>query len=425
MRPLPALFAFSALAAFSAFSAFPKPVLAAPPLLTYKYGEQIFEIRPSRYTHWQRRQRTFTFRGIPILLPEERTAPGNLPKGVEVHERMTWNLSAIAESLESIIGTKINQEAREVRIKRDSEGQILFEGAGIPGRKLNANLAAHLTVTALEEEVPTIILPVEETPPRIIVEDEALAMQGIRKLVAIGESDFSGSPANRRQNIAIGLGKFNGHLIEEGEEFSFNEVLGPVNAKEGYRKELTILGERTIPDFGGGLCQVSTTAYRGVWKAGFPILDRRNHSFAVIYYAPPGTDATIFPPWTDMRFQNDSPGTLLIQTLVEGNKAYFLYYGTPHEDRTVDLIGPFTWDVREPPEDRTMYTTEIPSGETRIVSKAVRGMRTMWYRSLTFADGREEMESFFSYYEARPNIEEIGVTSEESEIMPDFKGEDR
>jgi vancomycin resistance protein YoaR len=406
----------------------PPQALSAPSVLTYKYGEQAFDVRPSGYPRWKTVERTYSFRGVPVVLPPERTTPGKIPQGVEVHEEIIWNREAIRETLESVIAAKINHDRGTVRISRTPEGNIAFDGAGFPGRKVESALAAELTLLALEKDIGIIWLPVVETPPIVLIEDETLKTQGISELVTMGESDFTGSPANRKHNIGIGLSKFNGHLIAQGEEFSFNAVLGAVNSREGYRKELTILGERTIPDFGGGLCQVSTTAYRGVWKAGFPILKRRNHSFAVIYYYPPGTDATIYSP-IDMSFQNDSPGSLLIQTLTEGNKAYFFYYGTPRTNRTVELIGPFTWDVTKPPEDRTMYTTEIPPGETRIVSKAVPGMRAMWYRSLTDSTGTETFEPFFSFYEARPNIEEIGVSPDDprlvKEIAPDRSGEER
>ena len=421
--------ALTTLVAFSALVAFPKVVLAAPSLLTYKYQEQIFEIRPSRFPEWKKEVSHYTYRGFPLLLPEGARAAGALPSEIEVTKRIEWNTSAIADTLLKNIGSKIDRPESNVRIGRDPVGNILFDGVGIPGRKLEADLAALLTITALEQDIPTIQLPVTETDPGITIEDATLEDLGIRELVAIGESDFTGSPVNRRHNIGIGLAKFNGYIIPQGMEFSFNDILGPVNAKEGYRKELTILGERVIPDFGGGLCQVSTTAYRGAWLAGFPILERRNHSFAVSFYSPSGTDATIFPPQTNVRFLNDSPGSLLVQTFTEGNKAYFLYYGTRSTDRSVDLIGPFTWDFRKPGEDRTMYTTEIPPGETRIVSKAVTGMRALWYRSLTFADGREELEPVPSFYEARSNIEEIGVPPDDPRLLAkqetDLSGNER
>jgi vancomycin resistance protein YoaR len=336
-----------------------------------------------------------------------------------------WDRDAIAASLEQRIGSQINQGAGSVRIARDASGAITFDGRGLPGRKLKARLAAELTIAALDQNVRLIQLPVEETPPAVDVADPELRAVGIRELVTVGESDFTGSPSNRKNNIQIGLGKFNGHLIPQGAEFSFNEVLGPVTPKEGYRKELTILGERTLPEYGGGLCQVSTTVFRGIFKAGFPITARRNHSFAVRYYAPPGTDATIYPPSIDLRFKNDSDGALLLQTLTEGDHAYVLTYGTALRDRTVELVGPFVWDIVEPPEDRTAYTTEIPEGERRIVGTAVPGLKAMWYRYTAFRDGREKVEPFFSQYEARPNFEEIGVVPSTAATVLDLRGNER
>ena len=138
---------------------------------------------------------------------------------------------------------------------------------------------------------------------------------------------------------------------------------------------------------------------------------RRNHSYAVRYYAPAGTDATIFPPWTGMRFTNDTRGALLIQTAMEGDNAYFIYYGTKPTKRHVELVGPFTWDIKEPPEDKHGYTTLIPEGETRTVGSAVPGMKTKWYRLISLANGKTEAEEFLSEYAARPNYAETGVAA--------------
>jgi vancomycin resistance protein YoaR len=180
-----------------------------------------------------------------------------------------------------------------------------------------------------------------------------------------------------------------------------------VNAKAGYLKELVIQGDKTLPDYGGGLCQLGTTFYRGIWEYGFPILARRNHSFAVRYYSPQGTDATIYPPHTDIKFLNDSPGVLLIQTATEGNRAYFILYGT-RDARRSEVVGPLTWGFTEPPPDKVEYTTEIPAGTTRKVGERVPGMKAMWWR-LTERDGQEREESVYSVYEARPHFEQVGV----------------
>lgn len=166
---------------------------------------------------------------------------------------------------------------------------------------------------------------------------------GIRALVARGETDFSGSPKNRIHNIRVGAGKYHGLLVPPGAEFSFNENLGPVEAYTGFLPELVILADRTTPQYGGGLCQVSTTMFRAAVRAGVPITARRNHAYAVSYYGTPGFDATIYPPNPDLRFRNDTPGHLLIQTKIEGSKLRFEFWGMP-DGRRVDIAGPFPFD---------------------------------------------------------------------------------
>jgi vancomycin resistance protein YoaR len=110
-------------------------------------------------------------------------------------------------------------------------------------------------------------------------------------------------------------------LLLPGEIFSFNSHLGPVDGAHGFLKELVIKPEGTLPEFGGGLCQVSTTAYRGALYAGLPIVERSPHSYAVGYYSQiggHGIDATIYPGAHDLRFKNDTPGSLLLQAYTEG-----------------------------------------------------------------------------------------------------------
>ncbi|MDO8469046.1 MAG: VanW family protein, partial [Candidatus Peribacter sp.] len=255
------------------------------------------------------------------------------------------------------------------------------------------------------------------TQPEITVQNSALTQQGIREVVSVGESDFSGSTGARRHNINVGLQTFNGTLIPQGTTFSFDETLGPVNAATGYYKELVIMGDKTLPDYGGGLCQVGTTFYRGLWEYGFPILERRNHSFAVHYYSPQGTDATIYPPHTDIKFLNDSPGTLLIQTYAdENNHAYFIYYGT-RDARQSEVIGPYTWGFTAPPADRIEYTTEIPAGTTRKVGERVPGLKALWWRLVNGVGGEKE-ESVYSVYEARPRFDQIGIEATSSLLIP-------
>lgn len=172
---------------------------------------------------------------------------------------------------------------------------------------------------------------------------ESIDNMGITSLLATGESNFYGSTKSRRHNISVGSSKFNGILIGPGDQFSFNEILGNVGPKEGYLPELVIKQGKTVPEYGGGLCQVSTTAFRGAVAAGLEVTERKNHAYAVKYYAPQGTDATIYPPHPDLAFINNTPNYILIQTRTAGDNLYFDFYGT-NDGRQVKTEGPIVYE---------------------------------------------------------------------------------
>ncbi len=390
----------------------PKIAHAAPSVLTYRYQHYLFQLYPNQYSDWWGLEEVWVYRGKNIAAESEWRSDGDemlpLPEGVEKKIQPAWNRAAIADVISHQIGNKLYRSQGEVIISKNNSGSVVFDGIGLPGRKLDINIAVTLTIAAMEADVNDIHLPVIVTQPKVTVLDPYLQDRGIQEVITVGESNFGGSPLNRRHNIAVGLSKFNGHLIPKGETFSFNDVLGPVNRNTGYKTELVILGEKTLPEYGGGLCQVSTTAYRGAWEYGFPIAQRRNHSFAVGYYSPQGTDATIYPPNTDMKFVNDSSSDVLIQTHVDGDEAYFIYYGL-RDDRKTELIGPYNWGQKPPPPDRIEYTTDISPGTKRKVGSAVPGLRSAWFRIVKKPGQEEEVEGYYSIYEARPLYHQIGV----------------
>lgn len=392
---------------------------AATPSLTLRYTHFVFTVAPATHPEWQATEEVFRFNGRPVAGLSPWRAEGDsalsLPPGVTREERTTWNREAIAATLEKDIAPKLARKPSDVTIRRNATGTIVFDGVGMTGRSLELLETADLVIAALENGASDVILSVREIQPKVTVEDPALQKLGIREIVTVGESNFAGSPIPRRHNIVVGLGKFNGHLIPQGEVFSFNDVLGRVDASTGYWKELVIMGEYTLPEYGGGLCQVSTTAYRGVWEYGFPIVDRKNHSFAVSYYAPEGTDATIYPPNIDMKFENNGPSALLIQTYQERDLAYFIYYGT-RDTRSSMMLGPYLWDFREPPPDREEGTTEIPPGTQRKASDRHGGMKAVWSRVLHPGSAEEKTETVYSSYEARGFITQIGVAKEGTEV---------
>ena len=116
--------------------------------------------------------------------------------------------------------------------------------------------------------------------------------------------------------------------------------------------------DKTIPEYGGGLCQVSTTLFRAAVYSGLKITERRSHSYAVRYYSPTGFDATIYPPYTDLKFENTTPGHLYLQSNIQGTKITFQIFGTG-DGRTVKLTGPNVYDQQPDGSLKATLTQEI------------------------------------------------------------------
>lgn len=159
-------------------------------------------------------------------------------------------------------------------------------------------------------------------------------------LLAEGESNFAGSPANRIHNIHVATKRYDGLVLMPGEQFSFNQYLGSVDATNGYLPELVIKDNTTTPEYGGGICQVSTTAFRAAMEAGLKIDSRQSHSYPVAYYGTPGYDATIYNPNPDLKFTNDTGSPVYLRTQIAGTRLTFKVYGTS-DGRQTTVNGPF------------------------------------------------------------------------------------
>jgi len=296
------------------------------------------------------------------------------------------------------IESKVNQELQSARLVIKDGRAIEF----VPPRDrvrllVNESLEKIKRVSVVTSEVEKEVeLAREIKSPEISL--AATNDLGINTLVARGTSNFKGSPPNRRHNIRVGMERFNGVIVEPGETFSFIKALGRVDASTGYRPELVIKGDETIPEFGGGLCQVSTTAFRAILNGGYPVVERQNHSYRVIYYEPAGSDATIYPPRPDLKFTNDTPGAILIHTYLKGDDAYFDFYGTALP-RKVVLDGPYILKTTSYSAPVYIETSSLPPGVIKQVDIAHRGADTVLYRYLYNETGTLlRKDTFKSHY---------------------------
>lgn len=272
------------------------------------------------------------------------------------------NPQPVKTFLETRVAPRVNRDPVNAKFEVRN-GRVTTFALAKKGRTLDIESAKKAIQDALFTSTEnTVPLPVLTQAPEINESDaEEL---GITTLLAVGESDFAGSPANRIHNIRVGASRYHGVLIAPGEEFSFNELLGPVNARTGYKAELVIKRGETVPEYGGGLCQVSTTAFRAAVHAGLDITERRSHSYIVRYYGTPGFDATIYPPHPDLRFANNTSGYILIQTVVKGTKLYFEFYGND-DGREVIVGKPYVYDQKPDGSAKATLTvkTAFPNGE--------------------------------------------------------------
>lgn len=316
--------------------------------------------------------------------------------------------------LEKTIAPAVHVEGRDPRFEL-KDGKIIILAEPKTGMKLKINESlAVLSRALLQSDTEHVNLPVEEySPAPLAIPSE----ENIRELIAKAETDFKGSPKNRRANIVNGMSRINGILIQPGEEFSLLHYLEPIDDTTGFLPELVIKGNVTKPEFGGGLCQVSTTLFRAVAYAGLPVTQRRNHSYRVSYYEPPvGFDATIYSPGPDFKFRNDMPTPVLIQAGVKGTKALVTLWGSK-DGRISEVDKPTVYNIRKPPETILRETTELKPGEKNCTEKAHSGADAYFERRVTYASGEIKKETFKSHYVVWPAVCYVG--SEKKEVIPD------
>ncbi|MBD3244521.1 MAG: hypothetical protein GF335_00835 [Candidatus Moranbacteria bacterium] len=262
-------------------------------------------------------------------------------------ERIRDYLMVVAPGIEQKpVNAVLGFENDQIVIKQESQDKV----------SLNVDQSVGLIQKGILEKKDQIDLEIiRENAP---IAKGNLKEIGIETLIGRGESNFRGSPKNRKHNIAVGASKFNGIIIAPNEEFSFLDNLGAVDASTGYLPELVIKKDKTVPEYGGGMCQVSTTCFRGAVDAGFEITERRNHAYPVHYYSPQGTDATVYIPSPDLKFTNNTPSNVYLQTKIQGNELIFEYYGTD-DGRRVETIGPVVYQRGAGGAMKTKWTQQV------------------------------------------------------------------
>lgn len=264
------------------------------------------------------------------------------------------------------------------------------------------------------QEVPPSKLP--PAPPQIE-----------RLLTPTTTTKFKAGPKfeSRVTNITKIAELLDGLRLHPGEEFSFNQRVGPRTLERGFKNASTFFMGEVIEGVGGGTCQVSSTLYTAVLYANVKVLERRPHS-RVSSYLPPGLDATVNYPaecWDaqkpdkkvcyDLKFKNPYDFDLVFKVEVETEL-------DKDEKRalTVNLLGtgqvPLVatrWrTVTTPPfETRHRQVSWWKDDRKLLAQPGKPGLTGVLDVKVNYPDGREELTKVRSQYEPVPEVWKVGM----------------
>lgn len=296
--------------------------------------------------------------------------------------RIEFDKNKIAKYLNDKVSSFVNEEVILPRFEI-KDNKVVSWQIGKNGRELDLDQSIKNIELALNGDINTSEIITKE----IKIADFNIENDfKIKELIGTGESNFAGSSRNRRHNIKIGADAVHGLLIKPGQEFSLVENLGEIDAANGYLPELVIKGNETIPEYGGGLCQVATTIFRSALGTGLPITARRNHSYRVSYYEPAGMDASVYDPWPDIKFLNDTDNYILIQSRIEGDILYFDFWGTG-DGRVASTTKPVLYNIVNPPPTKLIETDKLAPGQRKCTESAHNGADAYFDYTVTYPEG--------------------------------------
>jgi vancomycin resistance protein YoaR len=253
--------------------------------------------------------------------------------------------------------------------RRAANARFVVDGNGVrllpsrPGLTPDGRWIADSIAGAAASSIPRASLRLKQVRADLTTrEAEKL---GIRQRISTFTTEMGTSSSNRIHNVHLMADFIDGTIVKPGEQFSFNQSVGPRTAERGFREGQMIVGSLLLPAIGGGVCQTATTLFNNAFELGLPIVERHNHSFYISHY-PLGRDATVSWGGPDFGFRNDLRTGVLIKTSYTDSTLTFSFYGTDPHRRVVASTGPKVhW--RSP---QTTYALDpyAPRGSVRTVA---------------------------------------------------------
>ena len=194
---------------------------------------------------------------------------------------VTVNKDGLASWLDEQYSDSVNSDPTNAKVAWDGDKLTAIDPS-VDGAKLRPQAMADAVAASFLGNHDPVEIPVTVLKPE--VDGNNLGALGITTKLGVGSSNFDGSDDPRATNIEVGAQLLNGTLIAPHGTFSFNHSIGVIGPDLGFVEGQVIDGESIGRDYGGGICQVSTTVFRAAFFTGLPIVEGWPHRWRLGFY---------------------------------------------------------------------------------------------------------------------------------------------
>jgi vancomycin resistance protein YoaR len=312
---------------------------------------------------------------------------------------------------ENELSSKVNKEAKNATLAINNGIINLVDGTS--GRKINEEQMDKLIKESINGDLQEIIeveVPVEEIAPKVTTE----MLSKINGKISSFTTNYSSSTSDRAENINVATRYVNGTILLPGDEFSYNNTVGERTTARGFRLGKVFVGDKVVEDVGGGVCQVTTTLYRAVMRAGIKSTERTNHSMKPSY-AEPGLDATVSWGSLDYKFKNTYDFPIYIEGYTYNRNVTFNIYGNVEGmgGKTYELVAEGQETI--PYEIKTVEDANLPQGYQEWEKQPVTGYKATSYL-ITYQNGTQINKEKIStdIYKKVDGIKKVGTKKAET-----------
>ncbi len=276
----------------------------------------------------------------------------------------------------------------------------------VPGYGFDLEAAQQQLATA--EPGSTVVIQMEDIEPEVTKLDLSSEMFGtaLHKV-----STKYAVNSNRTNNLDLACKAINGTILNPGEIFSFNDVVGERTAAKGYLPATVfVTGGASESELGGGVCQVTSSIYYCSLFLNLEQVHREPHMY-VVDYVDLGMDATVYWGSIDYQFKNTLDYPIKIQANIDGGAVNITFWGAEELDFTVEtdyeILETYPWTTVEQVDETK------PVGYRERTVSPYTGYKVVAYITVKDLDGNVlESREVYSTYRKRDQVYVVGPAEE-------------